>query len=334
MPTFNSVIGRDDAEALIPEDVSSEILKSMSEGSNVTQLARRLPNMTRAQRRLPILTVLPSVSFTGEAGRTGQTFGEIKQTTEAAWSNKYINAEEMAVIVVVPENTLEDMDYNVWDEIKPEIIAALGYKIDYSMLFGVLGIDVPSTWPNGIVNQMPSSHRIADTFGNDLYDAIMGEGGVISKVEEDGYFVNGHIAKLALRAKLRGLRVDSGGGAGTGTPLFTQDMKLAIPYALDGQPLLFPTNGSMQQLASLLISGDWNQVVWSMRKDVSIKVLTEGVITNDASPREILHNLGQDDMVGLRVTFRMGWQIANPINRVNGDDATRYPFASLTPTGS
>ena len=325
---YNTAVDRTGTSALMPEDVSSEIIKNISEGSTVTRLARKLPNMTRAQRRMPVLSVLPSVYFVGEAGRTGQTFDEVKQTTQAQWANKYINAEEMACIVVIPETVLEDSGYDIWGEIRPEIVAAIGAKIDYSILFGVLGIDVPSSWPNGIMTQMPSNHKVADTYGSDLYDAIMGVGGVLSWIENDGFFVNGHISQLKMRSKLRGLRDTQK------NPIFVQDMHAATPYTLDGQQLEFPVNGSMNQLAALLISGDWKQVVWAMRKDITYKVLTEGVITDDSTPREILHNLAQDDMVGLRITFRMGWQLPNPINRVNTNAATRFPFAALTPTGS
>lgn len=333
MATFNDVVNRAGTEALMPEDASREIIKNISEGSTVTRLARRLPNMTRAQRRMPILSVLPSVEFVGEAGRADnpwpQTYSEIKPTTSMSWANKYIYAEEMAVIVVVPETVLEDSEYDVWGEIQPEIIAAIGAKIDSSILFGVTGINVPSQWPNGLMTQMPAAHKIADTFGADLYEAIMGVGGVISKVEEDGFFVNGHIARLKMRAALRGLR-----SAVELQPIFVQDMHSATPYSLDGTRLEFPVNGAMEQLAADMISGDWNQLVWAMRKDITLKVLTEGVITDNASPRAILHNLAQDDMVGLRVTFRMGWQLPNPINRVQTVEANRFPFAALTPTGS
>jgi len=35
-------------------------------------------------------------------------------------------------------------------------------------------------------------------------------------------------------------------------------------------------------------------------------------------------------MVALRVVMRLGFQLPNPINRVNATAATRYPFAYLT----
>jgi hypothetical protein len=35
----------------------------------------------------------------------------------------------------------------------------------------------------------------------------------------------------------------------------------------------------------------------------------------------------QQDMVALRVTLRMGWELPNPINATNDDNTTRFPFA-------
>ena len=75
--------------------------------------------------------------------------------------------------------------------------------------------------------------------GADLYDSILGEGGVIAKVEEGGYFVNGHMADITMRAKLRGLK-DT-----TGQPVFKSDMQTGTAYTLDGSPMNFPRNGAL-----------------------------------------------------------------------------------------
>ena len=32
-------------------------------------------------------------------------------------------------------------------------------------------------------------------------------------------------------------------------------------------------------------------------------------------------------MVALRCTLRMGWELPNPVNAENADNATRFPFA-------
>lgn len=329
MPTYDSLIDRTGADALIPEEATREILQDVAEGSAVLRLARRLPNMAAGVRRLPVLSVLPQVYFVGEKGRSPQTFDGVKQTTEAAWENKYLYAEEIACIVPIPENVLDDSDYDIWGELRPQIVSAIGAKVDFATIFGTSNVDVPVNWPDGVLVGMPADHVITLGDNGDLYDDIMGEDGVIAKVEEDGYMVNGHLASLKLRAKLRALRDGT-----TGFPIFVQNMQAAVPYTLDGQRLEFPRNGAFDDTQALLVSGDFDQLVYSIRKDITYKLLTEGVITDNSTPRQIIHNLAQDDMVALRVTFRMAWQLPNPLNRINTNSATRYPFAALAPVGS
>jgi HK97 family phage major capsid protein len=326
---FNNIVSREDAEVLIPEEATREILSTATDGSAVLRLARRLPNMASGVRRLPVLSVLPQVYFVGEAGRTPQTFDEVKQTTEAAWENKFLYAEEIAAIIPIPENVLDDADYDIWGELRPQIVAAIGRKVDSAILYGTSDVDVPAAWPDGLMVQMPADHVVAAGTGADLYDDIFGIDGVIAKVEEDGFIVNGFISALVMRARLRALR-----DGGTGMPMFTQTLQAATNYSLDGQRLEFPRSGAFDASQSLLIAGDWDQLVFSIRKDITYKLLTEGVITDNATPRAIIHNLAQDDMVALRVTFRMAWQLPNPLNNIQADPDERFPFSALAPEGS
>ena len=100
-----------EAAALIPEDVSREIIKGVTEKSATLRLFRHR-TMTRAQQRMPVLSVLPSAYFvTGDTG--------LKQTTEQRWANKYLDAEEIAAIVPIAQAVLDDVDYDLWAEIKP-----------------------------------------------------------------------------------------------------------------------------------------------------------------------------------------------------------------------
>ena len=64
-----------------------------------------------------------------------------------------------------------------------------------------------------------------------------------------------------------------------------------------------------------------------MRSDISFKVFTEGVIQDDTGA--IVYNLMQQDMSAMRLTFRVGWQVANVINYDQSVEASRYPAASL-----
>ena len=51
---------------------------------------------------------------------------------------------------------------------------------------------------------------------------------------------------------------------------------------------------------------------------------------DNGTPPTIIYNLPQQDMVALRVTMRLGWQLPNPINRIQPTEGNRYPFATLT----
>ena len=149
----------------------------------------------------------------------------------------------------------------------------------------------------------------------------MGVDGVIAKVEESGFFVTGHMADISMRAKLRGLK-DS-----TGQPIFKSDMQNGTTYSLDGSPMNFPNNGAFDKSKALMISGDFSQLTYSIRQDITFKLFTEGIVQN--TDGSIAYNLMQQDMVALRAVMRLGWEIPNPINSLQPDKAKRCPFAVL-----
>ena len=146
---------------------------------------------------------------------------------------------------------------------------------------------------------------------------------LLNKVEEDGYAVNGAIAALGMRAKLRGLRTNDG------LPIFKSDMQGTTPYALDGAPMYFPENGSFDKTIAQMIVGDFRQLVWAIRQDITVKILDQGVI-QDPVTKAIQYNLAQQDMIAIRVVFRAGWALPNPATRLN-EDRTGCAFAYLEP---
>lgn len=307
------IIDRTGAEALIPEQLSNEIIQGAVEESAVLAMGRKLQNMTSKQYRMPVLDMLPTAYFVN--GDTG-----VKQTTKAAWDKKYINAEEIAVIVPIPEAVLDDADYDIWGEIKPRITEAFGKVIDSAVLFGT---NKPSTWRDGIVATATSAGSVVKAT-SDLYTDIMGENGVIAKVEESGFFVTGHMADISMRAKLRGLK-DT-----TGQPIFKTDLQTGTNYTLDGSGMMFPRNGSFDKSQALMITGDFSQLVYSIRQDITFKLLDQAVI-QDPTSGEITYNLAQNDMVALRAVMRLGWEIPNPVNAIKSSKTERCPFAIYTP---
>ena len=86
--------------------------------------------------------------------------------------------------------------------------------------------------------------------------------------------------------------------------------------------------GGFDASKAQLIAGNFKKLVYSIRQDVTVKLLDQGVI-QDPSTKEIVYNLAQQDMVALRVVMRMGWALPNPATRLNAD-RSKVPFAFLT----
>jgi HK97 family phage major capsid protein len=311
MPT--SIISREQAEALIREQVVPEIFQQAPEQSVFMGLAKKLPNMTSKQTRIRVLDLLPVAYWVN--GDTG-----MKQTTEQAWDNVFITAGELAVIVPIPEAVLDDAEFDIMGEVTPRVAEAIGKKVDEAIIFGK---DKPAEWGAGIITRARQAGNNVTGSGTDLYAALLAEGGVFNKVEEYGYAVSGVVASMGMRAKLRGLRDDNG------QPIYNTNMQGSTSYALDGAPMFYPKNGSFDKTMAQLIAGDFSQAVFAIRQDITVKILDQGVI-QDPSNGNIVYNLAQQDMIALRVVFRMGWALPNPATALDGD-RTGCPFAYLEP---
>lgn len=311
-----NIIDRTALSGLIPEPVTREIMQGAIAESAVLRMGRRLANMSSKTQTINVLDALPSAYFVnGEATDTGAG-DAFKQTTKMAWANKKLYAEEIAVIVPIPEAALDDADYDIWGEVKPRLTEALGKVIDSAILFGT---KKPSTWRDGVVPSAVAAGNGVPVSSN-VYNDIMGEGGLISKVELDGFNPNGVMAAIQMRGKLRGL-VDT-----TGQPIFKSDMQGNTRYGLDGMDMYFPMNGAFDPNQAQMIVGDWSQLVYAIRQDMTFKIFTEGVI-QDPNSKEIVYNLMQNDMVALRAVMRLGWEIANPVNAFNEDITNPFPFS-------
>lgn len=296
-------IDKTNVEALIDTQVANEIFEGVVRESKALSMFRRLPNMTSDKTKLRVLDSLPIAYFVDESTNNGR-----KNLTKMAWDKKYINAAELAVIVPIKENVLNDTSIDIWSEVKPRIVEAFGKKIDNAIFNGT---DKPADWRAGLIPSIVTAGAEV-TEGNNLYSDI---NDVMTKVEESGYNVTGLLGGVGLKGKFRML-TDT-----TGQPIKGTE--------IDSLPKAFLDNGAWDKTKSVLIAGDFSQAVYAIRQDVTYKVLTEAVI-QDPSSGDILYNLAQDDMVALRVVMRLGWEIPNPVNALN-ETATRFPFANLKP---
>lgn len=313
MPTYNSLVSRSDAGALIPEDVSKEIWKNVPKESAALSLfrQRRLP---RAQQRVPVLSTLPLAYFVN--GDTG-----LKQTSEQAWDNIYFNVEEIAVIIPIPESVLDDADYDMWAEIRPNIQEAIGRAFDAAVFFGT---NKPASWPDDIVTQAVAAGNVVARGTNNAAAGGLSQdiSDVIGKVDVDGYFANAAIANTSLRGRLRGVRDTTGNKLQEIRHQVSDDQVWGLPvtYPLRG---LWPSGASVAEM----ILGDFAAGQVGIRQDITVKILDQAVIS-DANGVVVL-NLAQQDAVAMRCVFRVAWALKNPINHDQPTTANRNPFGVL-----
>ncbi len=319
---YDDMINRDDdAGVLIPEEIEESIFKALPESSIVMQLGRKLRNMTTHENELKVQDALVTAFFASPGGTARSGDDARLQTTDISWENVILRAAKIGAIVVIPENVLDDVEsgvFDIWGEVQPQIVEALGIVFDAAVFHGT---NAPSDWPDDLVTATTAkSLTVVDGTGADTYEDLMSETGVLALVEGQGYLPDGHVAGISMRSKLRGLRTAQG------APIYNQDMQGPTRYALDGDPLFFPRNGAFDTTAALLIAGDWQQLVYSMRQEVRFKFLDQASLYDGAG--NVTHALAQEDKVAMKVTMRLGWQLPVPPNRI---DATPYPFATLLP---
>ena len=308
----NNVITRSNADALIPLEIANEIIKEVPSASKLLPLMRRLPNMTAKQRVLPVQSALPNAYFlNGDM--------DLKQTTKAEWEKLMLTAEELAVIVPIPEAVLDDSSFDIWGEIRPQIVEALGIAIDQAILFGT---NKPASWPTSIYDgAVAKSNTVAVGTGLDVASDIIGKDGLIALVENDGYVVNGFIADGSFAPELRDLRDKNN------RPIYIPALNSDYRDTIVGREIVYDNSGMFDYTKALMVAGDFRKAVYAIRQDVTYKVLDQAVI-QDANGN-IVFNLAQQDMIALRVVMRLGVQIANPVTRRAGTNG--YPFAVLTP---
>ena len=312
---YNNLISRTDAAALIPEDVVREVIAGVEAESAVLTRFRRV-TLSRAQQRMPVLSVLPTAYFvTGDTG--------LKQTTEVNWANKYLDVEELAAIVPIPQNVLDDADFDIWGEVRPLLQAEIGRTLDAAVFFGT---NKPASWPAAIV---PAATAAGNAVTRGTNAAAAGGiaadvSDVMATVEADGFPVTAFVAKMALRGLLRKARgttgerfaeIGDGGGTIEG---------IDVTYAMGG---LWPTGATPPGLYAELIAGDFQQGIVGIRKDMTFDIFREGVIQDNTGA--IQYNLLQQDMAAMRVTFRVAFQVPNPISYDQTVEANRYPFGVL-----
>jgi hypothetical protein len=306
---YNNIIDAADAGSLIPAEQANDVVKAAVETSAALSLCRTV-RMSSKTFHQPVLSAAPIGYWVSDG---------LKQTSEAAWADAELTAEEVATIIPCKDEVIADSGFPIWDELREPIGAEFGRVLDNAVLGG---INKPVTWPSALIPGRRGGgqrrHRRLRCRGRRNH-ADLGE--LLDVVEADGFDASAYAAYAASR-RLRGLmrkaRSTTGESLGEGSTTSVWD--LPIQYATAGS---FPAGPP----AALALAGDYSMAVVGVRQDVTFELFREGVITDAAGA--IQHNLLQEDKSAMRVVFRVGFATAVPVTTPEAGAGNPFPFAVL-----
>ncbi len=314
-------ISRADALALISEQDMGEMWEE-AEKSSAAMSTFRTIRMTKKQAKVRVLDTLPAAP-SGGAWVNGDT--GTKPTLDMSWANKYIVAEEIAGIVPIPENVLDDADMDIWGEVRPRIAEYVGYHVDLAVF---LGINAPASFPDSLAEGATAAGNVLDLstyLASGTQDDGVDLGGAYNElfglVEDDGFTTNIAWTKKAQRRLLRNLRNLNG------DLIYSDGLKGAEQApSIWGVDMDFVENGALNQDANVLtIAGDRSKAILGIRQDIEFKFLDQATLTDGNG--KVLLSLAEQDAIALRFKMRIGFQVADPITFESG--AGGYPFAVM-----
>jgi HK97 family phage major capsid protein len=295
---------------MIRETVSDIMLGGLATESAALATFQRI-NVPTNQTRFPVVSALPTAYFV--SGDTG-----LKQTTEVNWANKYIDIEELAAIVPVPDAVLADAGFDIMGSVRPLLENAIGRALDAAVF---LGTNKPASWPTAVTT---AAIAAGNTVNRGTVAASRGIGQdinlMMATMEADGYVPTAFIGNQIVKTYLRGARgsdgqllMDVNGGTESvwGVP---------ATYVMPG---IWATGSGSTELIAL----QRENFLIGVRQDFDFSIHREGVITDAGGL--VVYNLMQQDMTAIRVVFRVGWQVSNPLNYQEATEANRYPAAVM-----
>lgn len=312
---YTAFTSRLDAAGGLPTPIYQAIFDGLQHQSLVARSFQVIP-VSAGTTQLTVSDALP-MAFWQSPSETGHG-----QASEFAWANKSLNMETIMCFVPISKSILEDSAFDVWSYLTPKITEAIAYEIDRSVLFG--GASTPSSfpaavWTSIVANSANLTANTAAASGGLAQDFNL----AAQLVVNGGYNPTAILGARTLANRIRSAR------ATTGERLMdlTVDAWEGLPiYKGMGSADVFP-NTSGNPLAIVL---DGSQYILGIRRDIQVEVITQGVITDSAGI--VRFNTSTQDGVILKVSARMGWQVANSATISNQRSGTNE-VQTLTQAG-
>lgn len=291
------IIDRTGAAGEVPEKISETILGTVQTESVAMTLGRHVPTTTK-DSRIPVLTGVPEAEWL--SSDTAQ-----KPVSAATWENKSLVAEELAVIVPIPDAVVEDTDWDIWAAVRPLVARAFARRIDRAIFFGQAA---PTSFGTGLVARATAAGQVIPATTDAAADLL----GAAEAVALTEHIATGAVVRPGWQFSAARQRTQE---------LVANPLDSTYPMSIAGMGIR--TNPVYWDVAeATAIVADWDSVLIGARKDLTFTMHTDGVLQNDDGT--IALNLLQQDITAMRVVMRIGHHLATP---VNGSGVAGVPVA-------
>jgi HK97 family phage major capsid protein len=312
----------------LPEKVAREVIKDVEQASAALQLCN-VHRMSTRQEKLTLLDSFPNAYWLSgtvdypvlggdnDSGSQRAKDSQPKRTTKVTWNTKSLAAEELAVLVPIPDNYVDDTGAPLFEEIRPMVATAFAKKIDDAILWGV---DSPFV-QNGVIEGAISNGNVI----------------ILGSTPAPADDLAGDIATLGFEAAQEGVKVDkfvTGPGfdwrlynlrATDGTPIYVPPTETS-PGRVYGRSLNEVTNGTWDDEVALLVGGEWQYARVGIRQDITFSLSSDAVIFDPATQKVVYSAFQQDGKV-LRAVMRLAYTVVQPLRHLTGTKV--YPFWAL-----
>lgn len=299
-------INRSDVSTLIENAYSQVLLDAAAAGSQALQ-AFPTVNLGTKTTNLPMLASLPQAGWVTED--VGDSSGT-KPTSEVRWKNVTMVAEEIAVIVPVHENVIDDATTDILTEVSMLAGQAIGQKLDQAIFWGY---GKPASWTSSALYTAASGASQTNTItsGAANADDIVG---AVHKSAKDlsalGLMPDTLCANLTFRYDVVNLR------DANGLPIFRDE-------SFAGFNTSFSQNGTWDNSLATALVVDSSRVRVGVRQDIQVKFLDQATVNSI--------NLAEKDMVALRFKARYGYVLSTGATAF---DEAPVPVAAVINAGS
>lgn len=296
-------ISRSEVSTLIQEAYSGVLLQAAAERSTVLTAFNPISMGTKLTH-LPVLATLPEAGWVSESATADE--GK-KPTSQVTWADRTLVAEEIAVIVPVHENVLDDATEAILADIAKLGGQAIGKKLDQAVLFGV---DKPASWVSPAL--LPAAvaagqtQAVVDGAANtsDIPGAV---NKVAEKIATAGWMPDTMISGLGVRYQVANLR------DANGFPIFRDE-------SFAGFRTFFNRNGAWDTSSATALIVDSDRVKIGVRQDITVKFLDQATVGTI--------NLAERDMVALRFKARYAYVLGTAATPMGSD---KVPVGAVTP---